>query len=225
MQSMPNYAQPVPAAQTSVPERMAFLRKVYGLLSISVFMAAAASWMTLRDAEFLNFVWANRIFFFIAQIAVIFFAFWARKKETLGLVALFGFTILTGITTAPVLLAYTQATVVNALVLTGIVFVGLSAYTIISKKDFSFLGGMLSVGLIILIIGGLLNAFIFKSSGLSFIYSAAGVFIFSGFILYDTSNILNRYPTDEYISATLSLYLDILNLFLLLLSLLGFNRD
>lgn len=225
MQSMPNYAQPVPAAQASVPERMAFLRKIYGLLSISIFMAAAASWMTLRDTEFLNFVWANRIFFFIAQIGVIFFAFWARKKETLGLVALFGFTILTGITTAPVLLAYTQATVVNALVLTGIVFVGLSAYTIISKKDFSFLGGMLSVGLIVLIIGGLLNAFIFKSSGLSFIYSAAGVFLFSGFILYDTSNILRRYPTDEYISATLSLYLDILNLFLLLLSLLGGNRD
>lgn len=225
MQSMPNYAQPAPAAQVSIPERMAFLRKVYGLLSISIFMAAVASWMTLRDTEFLNFVWANRIFFFIAQIAVIFFAFWARKKETLGLVALFGFTILTGITTAPVLLAYTQATVVNALVLTGIVFVGLSAYTIISKKDFSFLGGMLSVGLIVLIIGGLLNAFIFKSSGISFIYSAAGVFIFSGFILYDTSNILRRYPTDEYISATLSLYLDILNLFLLLLSLLGGNRD
>jgi FtsH-binding integral membrane protein len=225
MQSMPNYAQPVPAAHASVPERMAFLRKIYGLLSISIFMAAAASYMTLRDQEFLTFVWQNRILFFVAEIAAIFFTFWARKKENLGIIALFTFTILTGVTTAPILLVYTKGTIVNALVLTGIVFVGLSGYTIVSKKDFSFLGGMLSVGLIILIVGGLLNAFLFKSSGFSFLYSAGGVFLFSGFILYDTSNILRRYPTDEYISATLTLYLDILNIFLMLLHLLGGSRD
>ena len=87
------------------------------------------------------------------------------------------------------------------------------------------MGGMLTTGLVVLIIGGLLNTFIFKSSGISFLYSAAGVFLFSGFIIYDTFNILKRYPTDEYISATLSLYLDILNLFLMLLHLLGGSRD
>lgn len=225
MQSMPNYASPIPAAQVSVPERMAFLRKVYGLLSISVFLAAAASWFTLQNEALLTVVYSNMLVFFILEIAVIFFAFWARKRETLGLVALFSFTALTGVTTAPVLLAYTGATITNAAFLTGITFAGLSFYTIRSKRDFSFMGGMLTVGLIVLIVGGLLNAFLFKSSAFSFIYSAAGVFIFSGFIIYDTFNILNRYPTDEYISATLSLYLDILNLFLMLLHLLGFSRD
>ncbi len=225
MQSMPQYAQPVPASQVSVPERMAFLRKVYGLLSLSVFMAAAASWMTLNNETFLQTVAANYIIFIILQFAVIFFAFWARKKENLGIIALFSFTILTGITTAPVLLMYTGATITNAAFLTGITFAGLSFYTIRSKKDFSFMGGMLTTGLIILIVGGLLNAFLFKSTGFSFLYSAAGVFLFSGFIIYDTFNILNRYPTDEYISATLSLYLDILNLFLMLLHLLGGSRD
>ncbi len=87
------------------------------------------------------------------------------------------------------------------------------------------MGGMLTTGLVIMIVGGLLNAFLFKSPAINFLYSAGGVFLFSGFIIYDTFNILNRYPTDEYISATLSLYLDILNLFLLLLRLLGGSRD
>ena len=87
------------------------------------------------------------------------------------------------------------------------------------------MGGMLTTALIVMIIGGLLNVFLFKSPAFSFLYSAAGVLIFSGFIIYDTFNIMNRYPTDEYIAATLSLYLDILNLFLMLLHLLGGSRD
>ena len=87
------------------------------------------------------------------------------------------------------------------------------------------MGGMLTTGLIILVVGGLLNFFIFKSSAGSFLFSCAGVFLFSGFILYDTSNILRNYPTDEYISATLSLYLDIFNLFLAILRILGYTRD
>lgn len=225
MQSMRNYAQPVPAAQVSVSERMAFIRKVYGLLSLSVIMAAAASWMTINNEGFLRMVAANYILFIILEFAAIFFAFWARKKENLGLIALFTFTILTGITTGPILLAYTGATVTNAAFLTGITFAGLSFYTIVSKKDFSFLGGFLMVGLIVLIVVGLLNAFLFQSVNVSLWYAAGGVLLFSGFILYDTSNILRRYPTDEYIAATLSLYLDILNLFVLLLHLLGGGRD
>jgi len=225
MQTVQNYANSIPAAAAPVKERMAFLKKVYGLLAISVFLAAGGSWLTINNEPFLATVARNYFVFIVLEFAVIFFAIWARKRETLGLVALFSFTILTGITTAPVLLAYTGDTVTNAAFLTGIIFAGLSFYAIVSKKDFSFLGGLLTTGLIIMIVGGLLNVLIFKSSAGSFLFSAIGVFIFSGFILYDTSNILKRYPTDEYISATLSLYLDILNLFLVLLHLLGGSRD
>ncbi|MBU3915756.1 Bax inhibitor-1 family protein [bacterium] len=225
MQTAPNYAQQTSAAAAPLEERMAFLRKIYGLLSISVFLAAVASWMTLGNEPFRNTVYNNYIGFIVLEFASLFFVFWARKKETMGLVALFSFTILTGITTAPVLKMYAVETVTNAAFLTGITFAGLSFYTIRSKKDFSFMGGMLTTGLVIMIVGGLLNAFLFKSPPISFLYTAGGIFLFSGFIIYDTFNILNRYPTDEYISATLSLYLDILNLFLLLLRLLGGNRD
>jgi len=225
MQTVQDYRAIVPAAAAPVEERMAFLKKVYGLLSISVFLAAGASWLTMSNQGFVSMVYSNYLLFIVAEIAAVFFAMWARKRETLGLVALFTFTILTGITTAPVLLVYTGKTVTNAAFLTGIIFAGLSFYAIVSKKDFSFLGGMLTTGLVVLIIGGLLNAFIFKSSAGSFLYSAVGVMLFSGFILYDTSNILKRYPTDEVISATLSLYLDILNIFILLLHLLGGSRE
>jgi FtsH-binding integral membrane protein len=225
MQPYQTMNRPVVAAAAPLTERLAFLRKIYGLLSLSIFMAAGASWMTYSNENFLEVVYRNQMLFFIAEIGAIFFAMWARKKETMGYVALFSFTILTGITTTPVLLLYTSATVTNAAVLTGIIFAGLSFYTVTSKKDFSFLGGMLTAGLLIMIVGGLLNMLIFKSSMGSFMMSSVGVFLFSGFILYDTSRILRTYPTDEYISATLSLYLDILNLFLMLLHLLGGSRD
>lgn len=87
------------------------------------------------------------------------------------------------------------------------------------------MGGMLTTGLILLIVGSLLNVFLFGNAWASFFISCVAVFLFSGFIIYDTFNIMRRYPTDEYISATLSLYLDILNLFLALLRILGMSRD
>jgi modulator of FtsH protease len=67
--------------------------------------------------------------------------------------------------------------------------------------------------------------FLFQSPMMHFMMSGVGVILFSGFILYDTSNIMRNYATDEYISATLALYLDILNLFTALLSILGLSRD
>jgi len=227
MQTVQNHSLPVhvPAAQAPVEERMAFLKKVYGLLSLSVILSAAASWVTVSNEDFLTTVASNQMVFFLLALGSIFFVMWARKKETMGIVALFSFTMLMGVSTAPIVLVYTGQAIINAAVLTGLVFAGLSLYTITSKRDFSFMGGMLTTGLIVLIIGGLLNAFVFQSSLGSFLYSSAGVFIFSGFIVYDTFNIMRRYPTDEHVSATLSLYLDILNLFMMLLHLLGGSRD
>ena len=222
---MTAYSNPVVASMAPSTERMAFLRKIYGLLAISTFMAAGAAFMTVSNEGFLVTVAQNQLPFFLLEIGAIFFAFWARKKETLGLVALFSFTTLTGVTMAPVLMIYTGASVVNAILMTGMVFVGLSVYTVTSKKDFTFMGGMLTTGLIVLVVGSLLNLFFFQSSGTSFLFSAFGAILFSGFIVFDTFNILNRYPTDEYIAATLTLYLDVLNLFLSLLRLFGGSRD
>jgi FtsH-binding integral membrane protein len=113
----------------------------------------------------------------------------------------------------------------QAFALTAITFGGLTMYVVFSKKDFSFMSGFLMVGLITIVIGSLLNMFLFQSPMMHFMMSGVGVILFSGFILYDTSNIMRNYATDEYISATLALYLDILNLFTALLSILGLSRD
>ena len=87
----------------------------------------------------------------------------------------------------------------------------MTGYVFLSKKDFSFLSGFLITGLIVVIVGSLLNAFIFQSPLGEFALAGGGVILFSGFILYDTSNILRYYDVEDYTSATLSLYLDVLN--------------
>ena len=97
-------------------------------------------------------------------------------------------------------------------------------YVIFSKRDFSFMQGFLLTGLMVVVFGALINMF-FASPMAHFMISGASVLLFSGFILYDTSNVLRNYGTDEHVSATLALYLDILNLFIALLSILGIARS
>lgn len=212
------------AIDAPVEERMAFLKKVYFLLSLSVFTSAVACWMTISNVQFLEAVYNNRILLYLCEIGAIFFVYWARHKPNLGYIALFSFTILTGMTTSILVFNYRHV-VVEALTITGFVFAGLSLYAVQSKKDFSFLQGFLFVGVLALLIGGLLNLFLFKSEALMFFMSIGGVLIFSGFILYDTSNILKTYPTNEYISATLALYIDVLMLFKYIIILLGGSRE
>ena len=224
MEPMGSYSAYQVAAHAPVGERMSFLRKIYGLLTLSILIAFSSATFVLGNEAVLQFVFQTHLFFFIAEIAAIFFVFWARHKQSVGLIALFGFTGLTGVTTAPLIFAY-QNVAGQAAALTLVIFVSLSLYAVFTKRDLSFLSGLLFSGLMILIFGGLLNAFFFHSSAASFMFSSFAVFLFSGFILYDTQNILKRYPTDEYISATLALYVDILNLFVHLLFLLGGQRD
>lgn len=219
-----------PVSMVSVEERMAFLRKVYSLLSASLLTGALGAWLARGHQDldqagplFVPVV-SNMILFIVLEIGLVFFAMWARRKPGLNMVALFSFTTVSGLTLGPIFYRYAGGTIIEALVLTFGIFAGLSLYVIFSKKDFSFMSGFLMTGLIILVVGGLLNMFL-QNSMLHFLFSGVGVFLFSGFILYDTSNIMRTYGTDEYVSATLALYLDILNLFISLLQLLGMSKD
>jgi FtsH-binding integral membrane protein len=140
---------------------------------------------------------------------------------------LFGFTFLIGVLFAPIIKIFEQSApgiVGQAAFLTTLVFGSLTAYAFISRKDFSYLGGMLFVGLIALIVGGLANVFFFKSSGASYWMAWVTVFLFSGFVLYDTSQIIHRYDERGYCAAALSLFLDFLNLFMAILRILGGSR-
>ena len=173
----------------------------------------------------------------IVCLLVGFFTLWrlhkvANKPAALGWV--FAFTGLLGFSLGPMLNAYLQMSqsggllIVYALATTGAIFMTLSGYTLISKKDFSFLGGFLSVGLWILI-GGFLFSFVgslfgFQIAGLHLALSSMVIVIFSGLIMYDTHRILSGGETN-YVLATVSMYLSIYNLFMHLLMLFGFADD
>ena len=212
-----------PAASVSTTDRLAFIKKVYSLLAMSMGTAAVGAY--LGSGPLLLLVAPNMMLFFILQFALIIFASFASRRPGLNMVALFSFTTVSGLTLGPLLYQVGPSIAAEAFALTAITFAGLSLYVVYSKKDFSFMSGFLMTGLIVLIVGGLLNMFFIQSGMMHFVMSGASVLLFSGFILYDTSNILRYYGTDEYVSATLALYLDILNLFIALLSILGIMSD
>ena len=212
-----------PAASVSTTDRLTFIKKVYSLLAMSMGTAAVGAY--LGSGPLLLLVAPNMMLFFILQFALIIFASFASRRPGLNMVALFSFTTVSGLTLGPLLYQVGPSIAAEAFALTAITFAGLSLYVVYSKKDFSFMSGFLMTGLIVVIVGGLLNMFFIQSGMMHFMMSGASVLLFSGFILYDTSNILRYYGTDEYVSATLALYLDILNLFIALLSILGIMSD
>ena len=146
-----------------------------------------------------------------------------------GLFAIFAFTGVMGASIGPMLNYYLAmpggpALVMQALGATAVVFFGLSAYALTTRKDFSYMGGFLMVGLLVAVVAMIANIFL-NIPALSLTVSAAVVMIMSGLILFDTSRIINGGETN-YIRATVSLYLNIYNLFIHLLSLLSaFNGD
>jgi modulator of FtsH protease len=140
-----------------------------------------------------------------------------------GLIAIFAFTGVMGASIGPMLNYYLAmpngpGLVMQALGGTAIVFFGLSAYALTTRKDFSYMGGFLMVGLLVAVVAMIANIFL-AIPALSLTISAAVVMIMSGLILFDTSRIINGGETN-YIRATVSLYLDIYNLFIHLLHLL-----
>lgn len=152
--------------------------------------------------------------------------FWVNKvaDTSQGLIAIFAFTGCLGAALGPIISHYLSmpqgpGIVMQALGGTGLIFLALSGYALTSRKDFSFMGGFLFVGLIVAIVAGLANLF-FQIPALSLAISAAIIMIMSGLILVDTSRIIRGGETN-YIRATVGLYLSIYNIFTSLLHLLG----
>ncbi|MFV8817320.1 Bax inhibitor-1/YccA family protein [Haliea sp. E17] len=140
-----------------------------------------------------------------------------------GLLAIFAFTGVLGASIGPMLNAYLAmpggpALVMQALGGTAIVFFGLSAYALTTRKDFSYMAGFLTVGLLVAVVAMIANIFL-AIPAVSLAISSAMVLIMSGLILFDTSRIIHGGETN-YIRATVALYLDIYNLFVHLLYLL-----
>ena len=195
------------------------LRNTYALLSMTLIFSAVMATMAISS----NAAPVP----FIVQLVVLFGTLYALNKlknSVWSIPLVFFFTGFLGYSTGPIVNFYLGMAnggdiVATALSMTGITFLGLSAYAVSSRKDFSFMGGFLMIGLILVIVASLANIF-FAIPALSLAISAVGVLVFSGFILYDTSRMVNGGETN-YVMMTVSLYLNILNLFLMLLHLTG----
>lgn len=173
-----------------------------------------------------SFMAQSPILGMIVMLAVMFGLFWgiSRNRDSgVGVALLLALTFFMGIMLGPILqvalhLKNGAQLVGLAAGGTGAIFLSLASYATVSKKDFSFLGNFLFVGLILLIIASLANMF-FQVPAASLAISSVAVLLFSGFILFDVSRIVQGGETN-YIMATLALYLDIYNLFVNLLQLL-----
>ncbi|MBC3873421.1 Bax inhibitor-1/YccA family protein [Undibacterium flavidum] len=142
-----------------------------------------------------------------------------------GIASVFALTGFMGLTLGPIISRYLgmpggSGIVMNAMGLTAVIFMGLSAYVLVSKRDFSFMGGYLAIGVLVAFVAGL-GAIFFEVPALSLAVSAAFVLLMSGMILFETSNIIRGGETN-YIMATVTLYVTIFNLFTSLLQILGF---
>ena len=216
------------AARAGVEERMGFVRKVYALFFAATLFAIGGVGLGMYVfPQVMVWIVEHPFLTFFALLGGVMGAQAVRLVPVVNLLALFAFTTLTGVFISPLIAIYTQlnpASIWQAGLLTVGIFGGLTAYVFISKRDFSFMRGMLTVGLIVVVLAAVLNLFLVGSSALAFGVSCVALLLFSGFVLYDTSNIIRRYPVNEYVAGALDLYLDAFNIFLALLRILNAGR-
>jgi FtsH-binding integral membrane protein len=207
-------------------ERATLVRRTYGLVFASVFITAGAVVVTQQSPELMGMVAQHPIITFLVMFGSLIMAQRTAPPFNLGLVALF--TALEGVFLAP-FLAYAEARTpgitAQAGMLTLSTFGVLTAYATLSRRDFSAWGAFFMVGLWVLLASMLLN--IFFPTSLGSLWIAGGiVLVFSGLLVFDTWRIVRsgQYGPDDYVPAALNIYLDLLNLFLGLMRLLGGNR-
>ncbi|MGR6873303.1 Bax inhibitor-1/YccA family protein [Pseudomonas sp. HK3] len=199
------------------------LKNTYLLLSMTLLFSGAMAAMSMA----FNLPHPGLILTLVGFFGLL-FAVSKFQNSRLGIVCVFALTGFMGVTLGPILNAYLSlpggsSIIMNAMGATGAIFLGLSAYVITTKKDFSFMGGFLAVGILVGFLAGL-GAFFFEMPALSLVVSAMFVLLMSGLILYQTSDIINSGETN-YVMATTTLFVSIFNLFTSLLHLLGFMNQ
>lgn len=232
-----------PAIEAATEDRLGFIRKVYSLMFLGLVVFAAsialpvygimAGIPLLGDIGIL----ATKVPPLVAFGAILLTSWLVHSVSMvrgLNVIAMFGLAAFWGFLSIP-LVAYAimygggVSVVFQALFLTCMVFGGLTAYVFITRKDFSFMGGMLSMGLFLLIgvvfVGIIGSMMAYEMNMLSMALSIFAVVLFSGYVLYDTSNLLHRYSTDMVVPAALALMVDFIILFRSILFLLMASRD
>ncbi len=216
----PTISQPVVLA----PEQNKVLRNTYTMLGLTMIPTIIGAFVGLSVS--FTFMAQHPIMAPLLMFGVMMgmlFAVSALRNSVWGVVMLLGFTFVAGVFLGPILqhalhLRNGAQLIGMAAGGTGIIFFSLATLATVTKKDFSFMGKFLFIGLVLLVIASLANIF-FAIPAMALTISAIAVLLFSAFILYDISQIIHGGETN-YVMATMSLYLDIYNIFVHLLSLL-----
>jgi len=208
----------VTRSEESIFQTNKVIKNTYMLLSMTLLFSAITAYISMA----MGTGFGMALIADIIAIALLWFVLPKTANSASGIPVIFAFTGLLGFGLGPILtryLAMDPSIVSTAMGGTGAIFIALSAYAITTKKDFSFMGGFLAVGLFVLIGAMVLNLFL-QIPVLSLALSGGVILIMSGLILYETSAIIHGGETN-YIMATASLFLSILNLFTSLLHILG----
>jgi len=224
-----NSLQSLPAGNTSQTvggsalTRNKVIRNTYMLLSMTLVFAALTAALSVA----MNLPHPGLILTLAGYFGLLFLT--AKLSNSgWGLASVFALTGFMGYTLGPIVSHYLGLpnggqTVMTAMGGTAAIFLGLSGYALSTRKDFSFMGGFLTVAILIAFVAGLAAIF-FEIPALSLTVSAAFVLLMSGLILYETSNIIHGGETN-YVMATVTLFVSIFNLFTSLLHLLGFSNS
>jgi FtsH-binding integral membrane protein len=216
-----------------VVAREGFLTMSFVWMFLALLVSAATAGLVITNQQALTTVIANFFLLIIAELGLVLAISFAinRLGAMPALALLFVYALLNGATLSIVVLAYTSESVVSAFLGAAAIFGGAALYGVVTKRDLTSLGGILFMGLIGLIVVSLVNAFLVPSSQLSWIIGIVGVVIFTGLTAYDVQRInrggLEWIKTREAASVVgaLALYLDFVNLFLMLLRVFGSSRD
>jgi len=215
---------PFPKSTTSVLETNKVLRNTYSLLSMTLLFSALMAAVSI----FFNIPSGAAMICTFGAIGLVWFVLPRVEESSMGILVVFAFTGLLGLGLGPMLQYYLSMSngptmVATALGGTGAIFLGLSGYVLTTKKDFSYMGGFLFAGIIVVFGAALLNIFL-NIGALSLAISGGIILLMSGLILFDTSRIINGGETN-YIRATVSMFLNLYNIFTSLLHILGIMDD
>ncbi|ORY31593.1 inhibitor of apoptosis-promoting Bax1-domain-containing protein [Naematelia encephala] len=207
--------------------RLAFIRKVYAILFVQLLVTSlvALGLSTGPAVEFTGqhpwIMWIPILGSFTSLAGV----YWKRHQHPANLILLGLFTIFEAMMVGLVTSYYDSRIVLQALFITLGVFTGLTLFTFQTKFDFSSFGPFLFAGIMGLLTASLVQIFLPFNQNVDFAIAAFSVLLFSGFVLYDTQQIMKRLSVDEAILGALTLYLDFLNLFLSILRILNNAKD
>jgi FtsH-binding integral membrane protein len=217
-----------------------FIRSVYNWMAVGLSLTGFIAYYVSISETLLHFVFGNRLVFFgfiIAELILVFsLVSRAGKMKASSATAMFLlYSALNGITLSFIFLIYTQASIVSTFFISAATFVASSIYGMTTKRDLTSMGSFMAMGLFGIIIASVVNMFL-RSSGMSLIISYVGVFVFIGLTAYDTQKLKTMAMTQPSgletgvvkkgaILGALTLYLDFVNLFLMLLKIIGAGRE